>query len=192
MPPKAKYTREEITQAALSIVRESGIECLTARSLGEKLGSTARPVFTVFRNMEEVQQSVAEAAKELYKQYIERGLDDKLAFKGVGTQYIMFSINEPKLFRLLFMSVQNKVYTLQNVLPMIDDNYQAILGSVQSCYGVDIQTAKKLYRHLWIYTHGIATLCVTKLCTFTADEISTLITEVFVGLLKSVKESDND
>ena len=54
MPPKAKFTREEVISAALEIVRANGEEALTARSLGEKLGSSARPVFTLFDSMEEI------------------------------------------------------------------------------------------------------------------------------------------
>ena len=89
-------------EAALDIVRTEGFDALTARALGTKLGSSARPIFTVFSNMEEVQQSVTEAAKMLYKKYVRKGLSQSPAFKGVGTQYILFSINEPKLFQLLF------------------------------------------------------------------------------------------
>ena len=33
MPPKNKFTRDEIIQAALGIVREDGLAGLTARSL---------------------------------------------------------------------------------------------------------------------------------------------------------------
>lgn len=58
MPPKPMFTREEIVQAALDIVSERGIEALTARELGVKLGSSARPLFTVFKNMEELHEAV--------------------------------------------------------------------------------------------------------------------------------------
>ena len=40
MPPKFKFTREEIIQAALDLTRESGIAAVTARRLGAKLGSS--------------------------------------------------------------------------------------------------------------------------------------------------------
>lgn len=50
MPPKAKFAKEEIVNAALDIVRTEGFESLTARALGSKLGSSARPIFTVFQN----------------------------------------------------------------------------------------------------------------------------------------------
>lgn len=192
MPPKAKFSREEIIEAALAIVREYGADALTARALAEKLGSSARPIFTVFQSMEEVQEAVLASAKTLYKQYVERGLQENPAFKGVGTQYILFSINEPKLFQLLFMTEQEGVPNLAGILPLIDESYDAILLSIEKGYGLDGTAAEKLYRHLWIYTHGIAALCATKMCRFTGEEISAMMTEVFMSLLRKIREDANN
>ena len=58
MPPKPKFTKEEIVAAAVEIVRQEGEDALTARSLGNKLGASARPIFTVFNSMDEVKESV--------------------------------------------------------------------------------------------------------------------------------------
>lgn len=193
MPPKAKFTKEEIISAALDIAKNDGFEALTSRALGLKLKSSARPVFTVFSNMEEVQQSVIEAAKALYKQYVQKGLKETPAFKGAGTQYILFAVNEPKLFQLLFMTEHKNIPELSAVLPLIDESYEQILDSVKNEYKINSNLAKKLYQHLWIYTHGIATLCATKMCSFTKDEISKMMTEVFISLLKNLKGSrEND
>lgn len=188
MPPKAKFTREQITEAALEIVRAENFESLTARALGKKLGSSACPIFTVFENMEEVQQTVLGAAKNIYKQYVERGLSQKPAFKGVGTQYILFAIKEPKLFQILFMSEQTELPGIDRVLPMIDESYDKILASITAEYGLEKKAAERLYKHLWVYTHGIASLCATKMCRFTGEEISEMMTEVFIGLLRKMKE----
>ena len=188
MPPKAKFTKEEITKTALDIVKTGGFEALTSRELGTRLGSSARPIFTVFKNMEEVQQTVIQSAKMLYKEYVNKGLAEEHPFKGVGTQYILFSINEPKLFQLLFMTEQAQTPDLFGVPPFIEESYEEILLSIQDDHGINEQLAKKLYRHLWIYTHGIATLCATKMCRFTGNEISSMITEVFTSLLKNIRE----
>ena len=188
MPPKAKFTKEEITKTALEIVKTDGFEALTSRELGTRLGSSARPIFTVFKNMEEVQQTVIQSAKMLYKEYVNKGLTEEHPFKGVGTQYILFSINEPKLFRLLFMTEQAQIPDLLDVLPLIEESYEKILVSIQNDYGINELLAENLYRHLWIYTHGIATLCATKMCRFTGSEINLMITEVFTSLLKNTKE----
>lgn len=135
MSPKAKFTKAEIIEAALNIVRTAGYEALTSRAVGTYLDSSARPIFTVFKNMEEVQQAMIEAAKALYKEYINKGLTAEHPFKGVGTQYILFSVNEPKLFQLLFMREQKQIPDLSSVLPLIDESYEKILLSIQEdCY----------------------------------------------------------
>lgn len=188
MPPKAKFTRDEMIQAGLNIIRENGMEALSARALGAKLGSSAKPIFTVFQSMEEVQGEVKKSAKSLYTEYVKKGLEQKLAFKGVGTQYILFAIQEPKLFQLLFMSQQEQKPIVENVLPVIDESYKDILLSVQNGYELSENEAQQLYRHLWIYTHGIAALCATNMCVFTAEEIDKMITQVFRGTLKEIKE----
>ena len=74
MPPKPKFTRDEIVQAALTIVSEKGIEALTAKELGDALGASARPIFTVFATMKEVQDAVREAAMRRFESYAEQKL----------------------------------------------------------------------------------------------------------------------
>ncbi len=192
MPPKAKFTQREIIETALDIVKADGFKALTSRELGTRLGSSARPIFTVFKNMEEVQQAVLESAKMLYKEYVKTGLLEEHPFKGVGTQYILFSVNEPKLFQLLFMTEQPQIPNLSGVLPLIEESYEKILLSIQDDYGLSEHLAERLYQHLWIYTHGIATLCATKMCRFTSTEISSMITEVCTSILKNIKECKSD
>lgn len=192
MPPRAKFTSEQITQAALSIVREKGFEKLTARALSERLGSSACPIFTVFANMEQVQQSTLEAARALYRSYVEKGLSETPAFKGVGMQYIRFAINEPKLFQALFMRERSCVPNLDSVLPLLDESYDKILSSITTQYALAEHAAEKLYRHLWIYTHGIAALCATKTCGFAPEQIGAMMSEVFSGLIKTIKEGTSD
>lgn len=187
MPPKAKFTREEIVAAALEIAREKGIEAVTAREIGKRLDSSARPIFTVFQNMEEVTQALISRAKEIYKEYVYEGLKEEPAFKGAGMAYIKFAIKEDKLFQLLFMKEHEQAEDIEHILPVIDDNFEEILRSVMIPYGLEKEDALRLYQNLWIYTHGIATLCATKVCHFTQEEISNRETEIFIGLLKKIK-----
>ncbi len=135
MPPKAKFTREEIVSAAFEMVRADGIECLTARALGEKLGSSARPIFTVFGGMEEIRREVIAAATALYDGYVAKGLAEKLAFKGVGTAYIRFAAEEPKLFNLLFMKEKDAATDKDSVLSVLDGNTEKIISSITDGYG---------------------------------------------------------
>lgn len=191
MPPRAKFTKEEIIETALNIVRGEGFDALTARALGAKLGSSARPIFTVFQSMEEVQQEVMKAARDLYDRYVGEALSEdrpyQQRFKSVGAQYIRFAIAEPKLFQLLFMREMDNLPDFEGILPLIDDNYEMILASVRDDYGLDNVSAQRFYQHLWIYSHGIASLCATGMCHFTGEEIGKMMTEVFLSLLQREK-----
>lgn len=190
MPPKAKFTRSEILDMALCITKEHGIDAVTARELGNRLGSSARPIFTVFESMDEVKESVILMSKELYGQYVEEGLKNQLAFRGVGIAYIRFAIEQPKLFQMLFMRAVGETKNVSMILPVIDDNYDRILQSVQKPYGLERKAAEKIYQHLWTYTHGIATMFATGLCSYTMEQLEERLTEVFKGLLMLEKGKD--
>lgn len=191
MPPKSKFTKEQVIQAAFQIVREEGMDYLTARSLGEKLNSSARPIFTLFDNMKEVQKEVIKEAKKVYTSYLDEGLNEIKPFKGVGKAYIKFATNEPQLFTLLFMKEVDNIPNCQTALLLLEDNYEKIIESIQDDYHFDREKALSLYLHLWIYTHGIAVMIVTKVCKFSGKEISDMLTEVNMSLIKKMKEEEN-
>ena len=187
MPPKAKFTKEEIIRAAISIVERGGIAALTARSLGNALDSSSRPIFTVFSGMNEVNEAVLAYARSVYADYVNSGLNEQKAFRGVGKAYIRFAAERPRLFQLLFMRENEELPDQNSILVGIEEHYRAILRSITEEYGVDETAAKSLYFHIWVYSHGLAVLLATRMCAFTADEITKNITEVFRSLVKTVK-----
>ena len=105
MPPRCKFTREEIVRAALELTRQEGASAVTARALGERLGASSRPIFSLFQSMQEVQQQVLAAADELYQQYIRQDMaaGQYPPYKASGMAYIRFAREERELFKLLFM-----------------------------------------------------------------------------------------
>ncbi len=60
MPPKIKYTRDEVIGAALSVVEEIGLNSLTARNVAFKLDSSTAPVYNHFATMDEFAVVMAE------------------------------------------------------------------------------------------------------------------------------------
>lgn len=192
MPPKQKFSKEEVVAAALDLVRREGMSAITARGLGAELGVSSRPIFTAFRNMEEVQQETVNAARAVYNGYVEKGLAENPAFKGVGMQYFRFAKEEPRLFELLFMTADNTAVGLADILPAIDDNSDRILASIQDSYGFSREHSYSLYRVLWIFTHGLACLSATEVSQLTEDEVSRMLTEVFTGMFIKLKKEEKE
>lgn len=98
MPPKPKFTREKVVEVALTLVGERGMAALTARELGERLGSSARPIFTVFRNMEELTEAVREAAMRKYDAYVGVAEHYKPIFKAFGVRMVLFATEDRSCF----------------------------------------------------------------------------------------------
>lgn len=190
MPPKQKFTKEQITAAALDITRREGFPAVTARRLGEELGTSSRPIFTAFKNMDEVKHEVILAARAVYNNYIEKGLSEEVPFRGVGMQYFNFAKDEPELFKLLFMTSDNAL-TLADIIPVIDDNSEKILSSLQKPYGLTQDNAYRLYQNMWVFTHGFACLCATGVSRLSEDDVISHLTEVFTGLLIKIKSEAN-
>lgn len=190
MPPKFKFTKQQIIDTGIEMVRTAGIESITARSMAETLQSSSRVLFSHFDNMDELLKAIKDEAKQIYNARIEMVLKHEEAFRAVGTAYIVFAIQEPKLFQLLFMNELENQPSIKLVLPIITEHYQSILASIVTKYEVSETVAERLYQHMWIYCHGIATLYATKTAFFSPEEMSEMVTEIFLGLLRKVKQDD--
>ena len=183
MPPKPKFTKEEIVTAALELVSEKGIEALTARELGVRLGSSARPIFTVFNSMEEVQAEVRAAALKRFESYTEKAMHYTPVFKQVGMQMILFAIEEPKLYQLVYMSENAGATDFEGIVDRLGDVAQLCVDVIQRDYSLSEKDAKALFEHVWIYTFGIGALCATGMCRFSQDEIIQMLGQDFMAML---------
>lgn len=103
MPPRPKFTRDELVAAAYELARREGSDAITARGVGKRLGVSSSPVFTVFRDMEELKAAVAARAKATFDSYVAVAEEYDPAYKMRGMQWVKFAQDEPMLFRLLFM-----------------------------------------------------------------------------------------
>jgi AcrR family transcriptional regulator len=54
MPPKAKISKEMILDTVLDITRQAGFDAVNARSIADKLQCSTRPIFTCYKNMDEL------------------------------------------------------------------------------------------------------------------------------------------
>lgn len=136
-----------------------------------------------------LQSAMKDAAKAIYKGYVDRGLSWDIPFRGVGQQYVQFTMEEPRLFQLLFMGESQRVPSICAALPLLDDSYAQILSSITENNSLTEEQARGLYQHLFVYTHGIDCLCATKTCRFSEQEIESMMSEIFSSLLKNAVQS---
>lgn len=179
MPPKFKFTREQVITAALNVTRKNGIVGLTARGLAAELGSSAKPIFGLFQNMEEVQNEVLAAANVLYQSYISQGMAEGRypPYKASGIAYIQFAKEEKELFKLLFMRDRTGEKIEEN-----REEIRPILNIIMKNLGISEDEACVFHLELWLYVHGIATMIATNYLDWDIEFISKVLTDAFEGL----------
>lgn len=192
MPPKAKFTKEQITKAALSVVSEKGVQALTAKELGAALGTSTTPIFTVFNSMQEVQDAVMLAAMERFEEYAHKTAHIKPVFKQVGMQMILFAKEEPKLYQLIFMSSISEAQTFDDIYAHLGSVADECLDVLQKDYDLSKDNAKTLFEHVWIHTFGIGALCATGVCDFSHKQIAEMLTQDFTAMMMLMKSSKSN
>lgn len=186
MAPRNKFTRNEMIDAAVRVVREKGIDALTAKALADELGVSTQPIFTCFHTIEEAKSEVRAAAERVYDRYVQEGLRMKIPFLGVGIQYIHFAKEEPQLYRLLFLTANEEESS--NVINALHHSQELVRDSLQQIYHIDGHTADRYFRDMWLVVHSLATLAVTGGCPYSEEETENILTGFSISLFKAIKE----
>ena len=178
MPPKFRYTREEIIHAALALAREGGMEAVTAKRVGARLHASVKLVFGQFTGMEEVRQEVREAAFRLWQDAMREAVraGDEPLYMASGMAYIRFAREERELFRLLFMR--------DRFGEAFDDraNVRPLLEELQRAAGLSEDEACRVHTEMWMFVHGMATAVATSYLPWDDQLIRCFLTDAYLGL----------
>ena len=179
MPPKCRFIRSEIVEAALSIARVEGASAVTARAVAARLHATPKVIFGLFSGMEELQQELLSAANAVYQNYLEQDMakGEYPPYKASGMSYIRFAMEERELFRLLFMRDRSREEP-----PKDAEELRPILELIQQSTGLSEEKALLFHLEMWMYVHGIATTLVTSYADWDLSLISQTLTDVYQGL----------
>lgn len=179
MPRDFMFTKEEILNAALDLTREKGFAAVSARSLGEKLGTSSRPIFSHFENMADVQNGIIDAANRLYQNYLKEDMEKGKypPYKASGMAYIRFAREEKELFKLLFMCDRTNKDKSK-----ISDETEMLSELICKQVNITKEQAMLFYLEMWAYVHGIATMIATNFYDWSEELCSKTLTDMYCGL----------
>jgi len=179
MPPKAKVTKEQIIAAAMEIAKESGIEAVTARELGNRMGVSSRPLYSVYASLEELKREVV---KRVFRHYIgemekDNGITDP--FLRGGLNYIHYARNFREFYRI--NNVTGHKYHDKEVGEMFREMVEKVRS--QASYSeFTHEEMTGLFMKMWVFTHGLADLC-------SQENRSEFSDELILKLMKEVGEA---
>ena len=187
MPPKPKFTREEIIDAAFEIVRSNGMEALTSRVLGKKMGSSARPIFTIFKDMNELKNEVRSKAEDMLNEYLSRAENYEPLYKQAVKETIQFASDEPNLFYLIFMTDNGEAINFEFLKDKFKNEIAHYLDVLEKNYQLSEEESMIIFKHSSIYIYGVGAMCASRLCYFSDEQLNQLLGEVFMAMLMYIR-----
>lgn len=100
MPPKQRFTPEDVIEAAYRVVRKQGWEGFSARTIAKELNSSTRPIYDYFSSMENIEAEVVKKALATFVEFLSRErTGDMWLDHAIG--YVRFAATEKHLFRCI-------------------------------------------------------------------------------------------
>ena len=191
MPPKFMFTKEQLIEASLNIIRRGGPQSLTARSLAGELGCSVKPIFTAFDNMDDAIEATVERARSIFTDFMQKPYE-KLSFMRIGLRWIDFARTEPNLYKLLFVPSARgaRLTTPLNVFMNFEGLTEKIVPIVASEFGLSGDKAYRLYNQMIIHAHGMACILVSGQTDFTEQSIREIFSETVESLVGYYKKSE--
>lgn len=149
--PKTKFTKEMVLSTALDIVKTEGIESITIRRVADRLGSSVAPIYTTYKNREDLMGDVYDFVSREILSFTEKNYTDS-HFLNIGIGVLMFAEARTDLFRSYFLSSQShEIYLL------IERNYlKELKNDPYFRYLESEEDAKEMLYKNWMIGLGIA------------------------------------
>ena len=159
MAPKVKISKERILETSLKMIIEEGYQAVTIKSVAKTLGCSTQPVSWHFGNMDNFREELLNTAVLYANKKMTSDYNDPLeALWHIGASYIDMAINEPNLFRFVYMG-ECGIYNRGEFSSMFTDKgNSALIDKLSIDKLIDKTLAGEFVQKLIIYTHGIASL----------------------------------
>lgn len=188
MPRKTVIHKEDIINSAVEIVRANGYENLNARAIARHLECSTQPIFSNFRNMEDLTRSVVGRALEIYNNSVAEEFKrphDYPPYKTNGIAYIRFAKEEKNLFKLLFMRDRTN-----DPNPAEEKTFYDVLPLIMKATDLSREQAALFHFEIWATVHGIAVMVASSYYNADMDLISSTLTDVYQGLLYRFRQKE--
>ncbi|MDO4565888.1 MAG: TetR/AcrR family transcriptional regulator [Oscillospiraceae bacterium] len=184
MPPKARITKEMITNAAFELVRADGADKLNVRNVSKRLGCSTQPVMYHYGTVEELKAAVCQKADEYHTACL-MDMRSEEPMMDIGLNFIRFAAQEKNLFALLF---QSNNFSGKSIADLIDsDDVKPIIDLLSQMAEVDGVQAKAVFKTLAMFVYGYAGMLANNDMKYEEKTIAAELESVLYGAVAAAK-----
>lgn len=150
MPAAKRFSKDEIIDAAVEVLRDGGFSSVNARSVAKKLGCSTQPIYFSFANMDELKAALTERAVLMHTRRVRdslrahEGNDSRYSSYGMG--FVKFAAEEKQLFRWLYLEGRQSGPYSADVL------YSEVIGVVVDEFGYSEEVARRFHRDMLYFS----------------------------------------
>lgn len=154
MPPKPKFSKEEIIQTAMQIAKEKGLSAITARELADRLSVSSRPIYSYFESIDELKNEVIKNIMKIFADELYKKRPDANQFLSIGLNLISFVRNNKEYYNIIKNEVTNFV-NLNGIDTYTNLAVDKVSNSLEFS-GFSKKKIKDTYLKMAIFSHGLA------------------------------------
>lgn len=153
MPPKTKFDKEAIVEAAFAIAKEEGFAGITARSVAKRLHCSVAPIYLNFGTIDDLIKAVVERVFALLDEMLKKQKGPDL-FENIGKASLVFAREYPVLFRELVMQKNPYMASYETV----QEAMVKALAEDENMRGLTYDERKRLLLKMRIFQTGISVM----------------------------------
>ncbi len=183
MPSNPKIPKETILRHALEMLIQDGYASINIKSLAKRIGCSTQPISWHFGNMENFRNALTKYALDYANKQMLSASEGISAFSNVGTGYIDMAVDEPNLFRYLYMSGESGYHAGGFEILTTADANAAMIKQIAKQFGISADKVNDFFRNTIIYTHGLACFVVSGLINATKEELYAMVHQSANGFM---------
>lgn len=167
--PRRPYHHGDLRRAlldeALAVIRADGVEGLTLREIGARLGVSRTALYRHFADKRALLDGVATEGFRMLRQRLVTAWDDggrgRAAFDAMGEAYVGFAVANPSHYRVMFGGFVDPEASEAGLAAEAAGAFQALveaLSALQRDAVVRGDDTVRMARFVWAVVHGVAML----------------------------------
>lgn len=184
MPPKTKFTKEQILDSSFEIANEEGFDGITIRKVADKLGASIAPIYVNFKNLDELKYALAEKITQLIQDVI-LSTTTHDPFLDIGAGNIRLAMEYTQIYRDFHLNPNCKKY-----FKLDSSHHEKMvekMASSQKLEGVGQKQMTDILQIMALVTEGIIFSLLTGRVSSTYDELIAYIEDVAEDVIAGYK-----
>ena len=187
MAGKSIIDKKTLLKVAIKMVEKDGIEGINARDLATNAGISTKPIYRIYKSLDELKTDVNEIIKKEYDEFIMKRVDNKNALITVCVAYVEFEEMHKNYFKCMFLSHNLKWNSIDDVLN--EKWNQSTIINLVNKHSLSFEEAKTLFMNVWLYANGLATLIACNDLKIDNKEILIRIVKIYKELSKTTNKT---